>query len=179
MKVLLHVCCGPCSIFPSIKLSGLKIPFDAFFYNPNIENKEEYEKRLLNAKKVSKLYNFTLIENKEEVPIIPKELKTNNRCGNCYLKRFDVVFKYAKEHNYTHVTSTLLGSPYQNRELLLKRLDEMSKKYKIDYLDINFKEGFYYGQGLARKNDIYCQKFCGCQISYLEYLKKEKEREND
>ena len=44
-KMLLHVCCAPCS---SHVLSVLYEEYDitAFFYNPNITEKAEYEKRI-------------------------------------------------------------------------------------------------------------------------------------
>ena len=43
-KLLLHSCCGPCS---SYVITYLKDYFDItiFYYNPNIEPKEEYERR--------------------------------------------------------------------------------------------------------------------------------------
>ena len=43
-KLLLHSCCGPCS---SYVITYLKDYFDItiLYYNPNIEPKDEYEKR--------------------------------------------------------------------------------------------------------------------------------------
>lgn len=175
MKSLLHICCGPCSIFPNLKLKGLGILFDALFYNPNITDKKEYNLRLKNARKVGKIYHFNVFEKKDNNYLMLSDITKNNTgCNMCYLKRFDGVFSFAKENNYKSVMTTLLGSPHQNRDLLLKNLNTSSKKYQIPYYDINFKEGFYLGQSLARKNNIYCQKFCGCQKSYHEYLKRKE-----
>lgn len=177
MKALLHICCGPCSIYPALKLKGLKIDFDAYFYNPNISNKEELLKRYENALKVSKRYKFKLVKNLSSDFVLEKDIKNNisSRCGYCYNARFDEVFKYAKNNHYDFVMTSLLGSPYQNHNLIKEKLDSAKSIYNVEYKMINFQEGFYYGQKLARENDIYCQKYCGCAISYENYLKKIKE----
>ncbi|MDD3169742.1 MAG: epoxyqueuosine reductase QueH, partial [Eubacteriales bacterium] len=43
-KILLHSCCGPCSTAVVERLSG-RFDITIFFYNPNITDKDEYEKR--------------------------------------------------------------------------------------------------------------------------------------
>ncbi len=181
MKGLLHICCGPCSIYPALKLKGLKIDFDAYFYNPNINNKEELIKRLENALKVAKRYKFKVLKNLNQDVILEDNIKNNKntRCEYCYNARFDEVFNYAKNKGYDFVMTSLLGSPYQNHKLLIEKLEDCKNKFNLEYKEINFQEGFYYGQKLARKNDIYCQKYCGCAISYENYLKKIKKELED
>ena len=55
-KLLIHSCCAPCS---SYVLEYLREYFDitVFFYNPNISNAVEYEKRLQEEKRLIEAYN--------------------------------------------------------------------------------------------------------------------------
>jgi epoxyqueuosine reductase len=64
-KLLLQICCVGCGVYVS---QILKQDYDVilFFYNPNIWPKEEYEKRIIEAEKISKQFNFQLIKGKYE-----------------------------------------------------------------------------------------------------------------
>ncbi len=46
MKILLHICCANCGIYPleQIKERGDKVV--GYFFNPNIHPYQEYQKRL-------------------------------------------------------------------------------------------------------------------------------------
>lgn len=44
-RILLHVCCGPCSLMPIRHLRGEELDVTAYFFNPNIHPADEYEKR--------------------------------------------------------------------------------------------------------------------------------------
>lgn len=50
-KMLLHSCCGPCSTYV---ISALLKDYDitVFFYNPNFDTSQEYERRIIAQKKV-------------------------------------------------------------------------------------------------------------------------------
>ena len=55
-SLLLHSCCAPCS---SAVLEKLQEVFDitVFFYNPNISEKEEYDKRVEEQKRLIEAFN--------------------------------------------------------------------------------------------------------------------------
>ena len=44
-KILLHVCCGPCSIYCTKLLKEKNIDFEILWYNINIHPFKEYEQR--------------------------------------------------------------------------------------------------------------------------------------
>ena len=44
-KVLLHICCGPCAIYPASLLREEGFEVEGFFYNPNIHPYSEYLRR--------------------------------------------------------------------------------------------------------------------------------------
>ena len=52
-KLLLHVCCGPCGIYPLEKLQT-DYQISVFYYNPNIHPEEEYKKRKTAAQEFCK-----------------------------------------------------------------------------------------------------------------------------
>ena len=45
MRVLLHICCAPCTIYPLKVLRGEGHEITGFFYNPNIHPYTEFQKR--------------------------------------------------------------------------------------------------------------------------------------
>lgn len=181
-KLLLHVCCGPCAMYPTKYLIENKMKFDAYFYNPNIHPFDELKLRYENAIKVANIRGYNIIGNLECYQNVWEGFEKNfDRCKYCYQIRLDEVFKYAKNNNYKAVTTSLLASPYQRHELLKKILEENSKKYNVPYFYYDFREGFWEGQREAKANGIYCQKYCGCILSYsesLNYINKLREKKN-
>ena len=53
MRLLLHMCCGPCSCYPVKKLREEGIEPVGWFFNPNIHPYKEWEQRLETAKCVT------------------------------------------------------------------------------------------------------------------------------
>ena len=44
-KILLHICCAPCASVPLLELPAAGMNLTGFFYNPNIYDDTEKEKR--------------------------------------------------------------------------------------------------------------------------------------
>ena len=60
-KILVHTCCGPCSIMPVNTLIKSNFSPTAYFFNPNIHLQEEYLLRLFAMKEVATYYDIPLI----------------------------------------------------------------------------------------------------------------------
>lgn len=175
MKLLLHTCCAPCSVYCVKKLKEEKIDITSYWYNPNIHPYKEYEARLECLKEYNKMMNIPLIidYNYGLVEFCKNVIdKLDNRCGYCYLSRLEKVAKYAKENGYDAFSTTLLYSPYQKHELLKKTCEMLEKKYDIKFLYRDFREGFKEGQEEARKLSLYMQKYCGCIFSEEDRYEK-------
>ena len=56
------------------------------------------------------------------------------RCEYCYVSRLEKVFEYAKENGYTHVTTTLLISPYQKHDLIISVCNKLAEKYGVKFM---------------------------------------------
>lgn len=167
-KILLHICCGPCGVYPTKYFNENGYLYDGYFYNPNIHPESEYEIRLEYVKKLSEIRCFKLIveEGYDEANWIEYEA-VPKRCQKCYNMRLKKAFEYASKNNYKAVTTTLLISPYQQHELIKEIANTFSQHYKVAFEYIDFRPHFREGQNEAKELNFYRQKYCGC-ISSLE-----------
>lgn len=169
MKLLMHTCCAPCSVYCIKSLREEKIEPTLFWYNPNIHPYTEYKARRDCLIEYSKTINTNLIINedyglKEFCKNVCNDLE--NRCTNyCYKIRLEETAKYAKKHGYDTITTTLLVSPYQQHDKLKEMCQEVANKYELNFLYRDFRIGFREGQQEARNIGLYMQKYCGCVFS--------------
>lgn len=99
----------------------------------------------------------------------------DNRCVKCYDMRMLETAKYASEHGFNHFTSTLFVSPYQNHEQMTESAQNAAKTYGVEFLHRDFRPYFREGQAIAREQELYMQKYCGCIFSEEDrYMKKKK-----
>ena len=169
MKLLLHTCCAPCSVYCIKSLRGEGIEPVVYWFNPNIHPYIEYKTRRDTLKEYTKSIGINAIfdENyglREFCKNVVDDLE--NRCVKyCYRVRLEQTAKYAKENGYDTFSTTLLISPYQNHEALKKIGEEMAEKYGLTFLYRDFRPGFKEGQTEARELGLYMQKYCGCVFS--------------
>lgn len=183
-KVLMHVCCAPCfiTIEEDIKENGMlidgkreQVELTAYWYNPNIHPKVEYERRKDTFIKYCQMKN---IENvicdeydlngfiKDSIEIVGQDKKHNIRCQYCYYRRLENVFKYASDNGYDIVSTTLTRSPFQNHDIINLVAQELARKYNIRYVYSDYRYTYYDGQRKAREYGLYMQKYCGCVFSF-------------
>ena len=169
MKLLMHTCCAPCSVYCIDRLRKEGIEPTVYWYNPNIHPYKEYEARRKCLREYTKSVNVNAIF-EEDYGL--KEFCKNtindleNRCTNyCYKVRLEKTVQYAKQNGYDTFTSTLFVSPYQKHEELKKICEELAEKYDMKFLYIDFRVGFREGQAKARELGLYMQKYCGCIFS--------------
>lgn len=169
MKLLMHTCCAPCSVYCIDELRGEGIEPTVYWFNPNIHPYMEYKARRDCLKEYTKSINVNAIfeENYGLEEFCKNAIKDlSSRCQNyCYPVRLEQTAKYAKENGYEAFTTTLLVSPYQNHEALIEVANMMAKKYDIEFLYRDFRIGFREGQNKARELGLYMQKYCGCIFS--------------
>jgi len=95
-KILLHSCCAICSAETINRLRDRFDEITLYYYNPNIEPKEEYEKRLESMRKIAEINHCGLIEadyeNKKWHEKI-KGLEIEPEQGNVVLSVFQRVWK--------------------------------------------------------------------------------------
>ncbi len=84
MKLLLHACCGPCSLEPTRLLKAAGHDITIYYANSNIAPREEYEHRLDTLEKWAKAEGIPVIEGSYE-PSIWED--TAGRIGDAALAR--------------------------------------------------------------------------------------------
>ena len=185
-KLLLHACCGPCS---STCLERLGNFFDIsiLYYNPNISDKREYDKRVCEIKKFinsfKTKYPIKLIEGRYE-PMeffeiakgLENEPERGERCYKCYNLRLEETAKVADELGFDFFATTLTLSPYKKADWLNEIGSCLDKKYNSTYLYSDFKKknGYKRSIELSYQYDMYRQDYCGCVYSKRDYLECKK-----
>ena len=181
MKLLMHTCCAPCSVYCIDSLRAEGIEPELFWYNPNIHPFMEYKARRDCLRDFASSVGVKLIINEDYgqdefcrnvVIDIPR------RCVNyCYRKRIGETVRYAAENGYDAFTTTLLVSPYQKHEELKAVCEELAAAAGLKFVYRDFRVGFRAGQAKARELGLYMQKYCGCVFSEEERYKKQIEKD--
>lgn len=175
MKLLLHICCGPCSIFPLKILRKEKIVTDGFFYNPNIHPYREFNARKEGVRQFCATKNITVefietygLQEYLEKIVFQKE----KRCKICYEMRLTVTAQKAAEQGYDAFSTTLLYSKYQNHDYIRKIGDNLAQKNNIIFYYSDFRTGWQEGIDESITLNLYRQSYCGCIFSEQERYDK-------
>lgn len=186
-RLLLHSCCGPCST-ACIERIASDYNITIYFYNPNITDKNEYERRKASQIDYIKAYNssytnvnkidfvegtydpWNFVKSAEKFKDEPEGGK---RCGICFEMRLSETAQYASMHEYDVFGTTLTVSPHKDYPLISHIGKKLSSTYGIGFLDIDFKkkDGFKRSVELSKEYNLYRQNFCGCEYSKWEEKK--------
>ena len=173
-KLLLHSCCAPCS---SACLERLASVFDitVLYYNPNIDEQEEYEKRKaeqIRFLKETGLATFLDCDHEREAfqaiaQGLEQEPERGKRCYLCYQLRLEKTAKIAKENGFSYFATTLTLSPHKNADWLNEIGEKVGGRYALNYLVTDFKKqgGYLRSLQLSKEYGLYRQDFCGCKYS--------------
>ncbi|ADG82047.1 hypothetical protein Tfer_0140 [Thermincola ferriacetica] len=171
MNILLHICCGPCSIYPVKKLREEQHRVRGYFYNPNIHPYTEWKKRLDTLKEYAEKIDLPLIvdENYELEDFLQQVVyREKNRCRICYYMRLLRAAKIAKKGKFDAFTTTLLVSPFQKHEMIKEIGEEVAEKTGIPFYYQDFRPGFKEATAASKEMQMYRQQYCGCIFSEKE-----------
>ena len=252
MKLLLHACCGPCSLEPVRLLKEEGHDITIAYMNSNIAPASEYQRRLSTLLDWAKAQDIPVIEgpyeparwqeairnawhphssnsdstqtsahNNHEVsaPRVSFPLEASsafvtssefdaspaseanwqtitpsfntgidpefdparnpkfahlyhdreNRCRACYRIRLEELARFAHEHGFEGIGTTLTVSPYQYTAIIQEELQRAAKPYQD--LSVVFRDYRpYYPEATKRSRDLgmYRQNYCGCAYSDKE-----------
>lgn len=173
-KLLLHSCCAPCS---SACLERLKEHFSVtvLYYNPNIDEDQEYEKRKaeqIRFLKETGWAEFLDCDHEAQRFLemskgMENEPERGARCYRCYALRLEKTAQVAKEYGFEWFATTLTLSPHKNAEWLNEIGEKEGGRYGLNYLYTDFKKkgGYYRSLELSDEYGLYRQNFCGCKFS--------------
>ena len=173
-RLLLHSCCAPCS---SVCLERLAKVFciTVLYYNPNIEDIEEYEKRKkeqIRFLEQTGLGDFIDCDHDHQAfeniaKGMENEPERGARCYRCYALRLEKTAQTAKENGFDWFATTLTLSPHKNADWLNEIGENAGGRYGLNYLVTDFKKkgGYYRSIELSNEYGLYRQDFCGCKYS--------------
>ncbi len=173
MKLLLHICCAPCSTEVLRRLM-LEHDVTGFFYNPNIHPADEYLSRLNELERFSLKQNFPLIKADydvggwfETVRGLEDELEGGSRCEKCFRLRLEKTAKMATERGFEAFTTTLTISPHKNASLINAVGKDIGTEGQITFLESDFKKqnGYHKSVEQSKKHGMRRQNYCGCVYS--------------
>ncbi|MCL1816989.1 MAG: epoxyqueuosine reductase QueH [Clostridiales bacterium] len=173
MKLLLHCCCGPCSVsvIRALLLEGLDEGLNCYFNNPNIQPSQEHQARVTAWRGLMDHYKLPAYEE----PGYPLEdwlraVASNHtaRCEYCYASRLEATAAQAAQLGCEAFSTTLLISPYQNHQRLRELGEIIAGRYKLSFFYRDWRPHFRPGQAAAREMGLYMQKYCGCIYSEKE-----------
>jgi len=178
MKLLMHICCSNCSVYPLEVFLTRGIDVTGFWFNPNIHPYTEYAQRLESLKKLQRIWNLD-IEYDENYALddFLKSVvgKGAHRCEICYATRLEKTAGTAKKMGIGGFTTSLLASPYQKFDMIIAIGEEIGRRHGVPFFYEDLRKGWNISRSLAQEIGLYRQKYCGCIYSEMErYAKKGK-----
>ena len=171
MKILMHLCCGPCSIYPVEVLRKEGADVMGFFYKNNIHPYTECLRRQEALEKYAAQINLRVIHQEGydlEGFIQNLVYREADRCRHCYHDRLRTTALIAKRGKFDYFSSTLLYSKFQKHEMVRSIGESVAKSVGIPFFYQNFREGWKEGLEKSKELEMYRQQYCGCIYSEKE-----------
>ena len=197
-RLLLHSCCAPCSgaiveaLVEAYKAAGRNPAEEMaiFWSNSNIYDREEYEKRRAEILRYAALFGIKVIDDdydhsewlaqvargREDAP------ERGPRCLECFAFRLARAARYASEHGFGTLTTSLASSRWKS----LEQVDEAGRRacaqvsgractdavdaegqHAVQWWGRNWRKGGLQPRRgeIIREQNFYNQTFCGCEYS--------------
>ena len=174
-RTLLHVCCGPCASACVPALRGAGDDVALLFANSNIDTREEFEKRLGEAKKLASAEGVPIValpydhgEWLREVAIgYEHEPEKGERCARCFRYNLGKTAEYAKAHGFDAFTTSLTVSPHKASPMIFAAAEESASAHGTSFAPWDFKRHGGYDRSVKRAMELglYRQSYCGCEFS--------------
>jgi len=177
--LLLHTCCAWCllDVLDEFKREHRRIAVG--FFNPNIHPRAEFEKRLKSVRLLCERLGLELVADEEyglaaflsglyNLGVRPAEERPK-RCGYCYRLRMERAAGEAARLGLGTVATTLLSSPHQRAEDLVRAGEAAAAKAGLRF-DGRLLVGLH-GKGrdgCPSGLKLHRQRYCGCIFSESE-----------
>ncbi len=184
-KLLLHACCGPCSLEPVRLLRERGIEPAIYFCNGNIQPRAEHDRRLDALRAWAEAEGVEVVEGPyddqgwEAGPGAVGAAKGDarrERCRACYRLRFAESARYAASHGFDALGTTLSVSPYQYAAVIAEELERACAEAGVACLFEDYSP--VYDEATRRSRDLgmYRQNYCGCRFSAAEAAAEREQR---
>ncbi len=171
MKILMHICCAPCAVYPVARLRANSMQVSGFFFNHNIHPYLEYRRRLDTVVEYAQKQSLEVIiadEYRLEEFLAAVAGKPDERCLYCYGSRLERTAEAAAERGFDCFTSSLLYSRYQKHDIIRSLGERAGQKYGVSFHYDDYRRGWQEGIRLSKEAGMYRQQYCGCIYSEKE-----------
>lgn len=199
MKLLLHACCGPCSLEPTRILRAAGHDLTIYYANSNIAPAEEYVRRRDTLASWADGEKLPVMEGPydpaaweatagrvgeaalaaadgDALRVAADPALREARCRACYRLRFEEAARVAAERGFDAVGTTLSVSPYQFTEVIREELERAAAAAGVQALFEDYRPFYDEATRRSRRLGMYRQNFCGCRFSEAEAEAERAER---
>lgn len=170
-KLLLHVCCGPCSIMTVKRLHDDGYDVTAWYMNPNIQPLAEYLRRREAAGECAERLGVPILYEDETWDITAwlraayGQDEAPARCHWCCASRVQAAFDKALALGFENVSTSLLYSKYQPHDYIAEIGRRCAEDKKLTFVYRDFRAYWQDGIDISKEWGIYRQPYCGCVYS--------------
>ncbi len=181
MKLLLHICCGPCAAPIAHQLLDERVDLTGLFYNPNVHPSMEHFYRRQAAYLAARCSGYPMVdmpgyEYREFIRAIVGHEEPEERCPTCYRMRLERAADVARDGGFDAFTTTLLVSPHQRHETIRQVAEAVADEKDVPFMYRDFRDLWQQTYELSRKMELYRQKYCGCIYSEEERFRDKTSR---
>ncbi len=180
-KIMLHACCGPCSLEPIRMLQKEGFEPVICWANNNIQPASEYDLRLETILSWAQEEGIEVIELPYESEdweklVSPNGFDRPSRCRACYALRLSRTCKKAQELGIEYVSTTLAVSPYQLFDTCSEVLQKLAYAHGLTPVIRDFRDHYEIATQRSKDLGMYRQHYCGCRFSAAEAAMEKNER---
>ena len=184
MRLLLHACCGPCSLEPLRLLLADGHDISIAYMNSNIHPAAEYDHRLQTMLDFACEQGIPVIEG----PYDPQAWANAagvfgtdpaarpDRCRACYRLRLSEAARYAADNGFEGLATTLSVSPYQDIDAIREELAAACAASGIRAVFQDFRDRYPEATRRSKELGMYRQNYCGCAFSKVEAAEERQRR---
>lgn len=174
VPLLLHACCGPCSLEPVKYLREEGFEPTIVWCNPNIQPRAEHDLRLETllgwARDMAGVEVIVARDSRAEWErvVAPWGFDRERRCRACYALRLREACRVAREKGFPLVSTTLAVSPYQLFDACRDILASVAAAHGLSPVWRDFRPRYPESVTDSRALGMYRQNYCGCRFSCAE-----------
>lgn len=174
-RILLHACCAPCSsaIVECLINQGYR-PV-VFYSNSNIYPLPEYEIRLNECVRYARLMGLDIVNDSYDhdewrgiAAGLEHEPERGERCIRCFRFRLERAARYAHEHGFDVLTTTLASSRWKDLSQVNAAGEYACGLFPgVNWWGMNWRKGGLQERRneIIRERGFYNQLYCGCEFS--------------